>query len=93
MAILFGIGVYFLHGIGIEDYYGRNNHIYFEGKEGDTVVMVNNQTQQPIATGQIQRKTWNRVFIVSEKDTLDLMDWIEKEAGYMAEVDCKLKQK
>ncbi len=84
--------IWFFKVLGIEDYYGNNNHIYFEGKENDSIVMKDITTNQFISKGKIQRKTWSRIFVKTEKDTLDLKDWIEKKAGYMIEVNCELKQ-
>lgn len=93
MFVLFSVVliIWFFKNLGIEDYYGINNHIYFDGKENDTIVMTEKSTGQYITKGQIQRKTWNRVFIKTDNDSLDLKDWIEKKAGYMVEVNCELK--
>lgn len=89
--MLFGFGGYFLFCLNIEDYYGRNNHVYFDGKKNDTVLLKDSDTKQILAKGIIQRKSWNRVFILSNKDTLDLNDWIIEKAGFMAPVECELK--
>ena len=83
--------IWFFKNLGIEDYYANNNHIYFDGKENDIIVMTDKINSQFIAKGQIQRKTWNRIFVKTDNDTLDLKDWIEKKAGYMVEVNCELK--
>lgn len=90
--ITIAVIIWFLKGLGIEDYYGRNHHIYFDGKENYIVIMEDKNTNKFIVEGQIQRKTWNRIFIKTEKDTLDLNDWIEQKAGYMVEVNCELKK-
>jgi len=96
LAIVFvfvvtGIIGSFLYMLDIEDYYGRNNHVFFEGKERDTVVILDRTTEELIAKGLIQRKSWDRVFIMSDNDTLELNDWLEQKAGYMADVRCELK--
>lgn len=91
LSILFlGLFIYLLHGISVEDFYGRNNNIYFDGSKGDTVIMTDPNTNQFISKGQISHKSWNRVYIKSENDTLDLNDWITQKAGYMSNVKCKL---
>lgn len=92
LSILFlGLFIYLLHGISVEDFYGRNNNIYFDGSKGDTVIMTDPNTNQFISKGQISHKSWNRVYIKSKNDTLDLNDWITQKAGYMVEVKCELK--
>ncbi|MEP2278475.1 hypothetical protein [Maribacter sp.] len=82
----------FLHLLEIEDYYGRNNHVFFDGNKNDTILILDRGNDQIIAKGLIQRKSWNRVFIKSDNDTLDLNDWINLKAEYLADVKCELKQ-
>ncbi len=91
LILFFGIIGSFLCMLDIEDYYGRNNHVFFNGKQNDTVIILDRTTEEHIAQGQILKKSWNRVFIKSKNDTLDLNEWIEQKAGYMADVKCELK--
>lgn len=90
LTAVFGLIFFGLWALDIEDRYGANNNIYFDGKENDTVVMTYRSTKQTIAKGQIQRKTWDKVFIKSETDTLDLNDWIKQEAGDAIGIKCEL---
>jgi hypothetical protein len=92
IVLFFGFIGYFLCRLDIEDYYGRNNHVFFEGKYHDTILILDRETNKIIAKGQIEIKSWNRVFIGSEKDTLDLNDWIERKAGYMANIICEIEK-
>ena len=84
--------IWFFKGLGIEDFYSNNNHIYFDGSENDTVIMTDKSTSKFIAKAQIQRKTWNRIYLKTENDTIELNDWIEQKAGYMADINCALKK-
>ena len=92
LIALMGLIGYFINVVGIEDYYGRNNHVFFQGKKNDIVILINKNTNQIIAKGQIEKKSWNRVFIKSENETLELNKWLEKKAEYMANIECELKK-
>lgn len=87
LVLFFG---WFLINLNIEDWYGKHNHVYADGKKGDKVILLDAQTSKEIATAEIENKTWERVFVKTESDTLELNDWIEKKGGYMADVKCEI---
>lgn len=80
-----------LWGMEIEDKYQGHENVYFDSSKGDTVILTDIQTNQFIAKGQIQRKTWNKVFIKSEADTLEFFDWIRQKKVEITDVKCELK--
>jgi len=89
---IYGFTILGLWSMEIEDKYQGHENVYFDSSKGDTIILTNSKTNQFISKGQIQRKTWNKVYIKSETDTLELFDWIEQNGGKITEVKCDLKK-
>jgi hypothetical protein len=76
----------------IEDYYGENKDIYLKGKIKDTIMAYGSDNMSVLAEGQIERKTWNRVYIKTGNNAVELNDWIKPIAKeYSDSIKCRLK--
>lgn len=75
----------------IEDLYGDKQEIYWQGSSGDTVKLIDSNTEVLLATG-ILKKTWHRINVISNGSEEDIVDWLEKETGlYYVETEQKFK--
>lgn len=83
LASIFIVGG--LYTMDIEDYYGANQEIFYNSRQGDLV--VNHTTRE---LGEI-RKTWTRFFIVNNDDTVDIYEWWDdKQIEIYRPVDTQL---
>lgn len=73
--VAFGLWV-----MDVEDLYGDKQEIFWEGKSGDTIKLIDDNTKQVLATG-ILKKTWHRIKIKTHEKEIDIYEWIENEAG------------
>lgn len=69
-----------LWSMDVEDLYGNKQEIFWQGSSGDTVKLIDRNTQVLLATG-ILKKTWHRINIESNGGEKDIVDWLEKESG------------
>ena len=84
-------GGYFFNNYNIEDYYGVNKEIYFKGKINDTIMAFGSDRMSVLAEGQIERKTWNRVYIKANNKSIELNEWIKPIAKeYSDSIKCKI---
>lgn len=75
----------------IKEYYGENKDIYFKGNVTDTIIAIGSDKMSVLAEGQIERKTWNRVYIKTNNQTLELKEWIKPIATkYSDSIKCVL---
>ncbi|WP_211196184.1 hypothetical protein [Flavobacterium sp. H122] len=85
-------GGYFYNKHSIEEYYGKNKDIYFQGKSNDTIIVLASDNMSVITEGKIERKTWNRVYIKTDKNTVELNDWIKPIAReYSDSIKCEFR--
>lgn len=64
----------------VEDLYGDKQEIFWEGKSGDTIKLIDDNTKQVLATG-ILKKTWHRINIKTPAKEIDIFEWLENETG------------
>lgn len=84
-------GGYFYHRYSIEAYYGKNKGIFFQGESNDTIIVLASDNMSVITEGKIERKTWNRIYIKTDKNTAELNDWIKPIAKeYSDSIKCKI---
>lgn len=80
-----------LWSMDIEDLYGDKQEIFWQGNSGDTVKLVDHNSQVLLATG-ILKKTWHRIKVESNGSQNDIVGWLEKETGlYYVETEQKFK--
>jgi hypothetical protein len=75
----------------IEDNYLGHEHVYFDSSKGDTVILSDGITDRFIAKEQVQCKTWDKVFIKTGNDTIEILDWIKRNAINITYVESELK--
>jgi hypothetical protein len=84
-------GAYFYNKNSIKAYYGINRDIYFNGKINDTIMAFGSDSMSVLDEGQIERKTWNRVYIKSNNKSVELNEWIKPIAKeYSDSIKCKI---
>ena len=84
-------GIYFYNKNSIRGYYGINREIYFDGKINDTIMAFGSDSMSVLAEGQIERKTWNRVYIKTNNKSIELNEWIKPIAKeYSDSIKCKI---
>ena len=84
-------GGYFYNKYNIEHYYGVNKEIYFDGNINDTIMAFGKDGMSVLAEAQIERKTWNRVYIKNCNKIVELKDWIKPiSKEYSDSIKCKI---
>jgi hypothetical protein len=84
-------GGHFFIKYNIEEYYGENKDIYLKGNVNDTIRAYGSDNMSVLAEGQIERKTWNRVYIKTDNNIVELNDWIKPIANkYSDSIKCEL---
>lgn len=80
-----------LWSMDVEDLYGNKQEFFWQGKSGDTVKLIDHNTQVHFATG-ILKKTWHRINVAANGKEDDIVGWIENETGlYYVETEQKIK--
>ena len=83
--------VYFYNMNNIKTYYGINKDIYFKGEINDTIIAYCSDSVSVLAIGQIERKSFNRVYIKSDKKSVELNEWIKPIAKeYSDSIKCRI---
>ena len=91
MLIFTSCGIYFYINNNIKNHYRVNKDIYYDGKVNDTIIAIGSDCLSVLSEGQIDRKTWNRVYIKTENNSVELNEWIKPIAKkYSDSISCRL---
>ncbi len=84
------ISAYFYNKYNINNHYKKNKDIYYDGKINDTIIAIGSDSMSVLSLGQIDRKSWNRVYIKTKDDAVELNEWIKPIARkYNESIRCK----
>lgn len=83
-------GLYFYNKNEIKNHYTINKHIYYDGKINDSIIAIGSDSMSVLSQGQIARISWNRVYIKSNDDSVELNEWIKPIAKkYSDSIKCE----